>query len=582
MTTRATRSRKPLTPADLKLSPEVAWYLEDRGWPLPTCVPKFKTPEPRTLRGARFDPERVDRVVAAFERMQHTQGEWAGRPLRPDPWQVAYMLAPVYGWVRKNDRGMWVRVVRTQYVEVPRKNGKTTAAGGQALYLTGADGEAGAQVLAAAAGKDQASFCFTPVKALADGSPALKAHFRTLQGKVLHPRSGSYFMVVSSIADLLHGANVHGAVIDELHIHKTRDLVDAIETGTGARSQPLVIIITTSDDGRQGTIYAEKRTYCEQLASGVITDPTFYGVIFGADETDDPFAEATWVKANPGYGISPTRQFMEAEARKAQQSPANRARFLRLHLGLRTKQETKYLDLGAWDANASMVDEADLVGRRCFGGLDLASTSDLCALAWDFPDGDGRHTVLWRHWCPEAAFERLNVRTAGQAAVWRRDGWLSVTPGNVADYDYIRARINSDRERFDVAEVAYDPWNATQLVNDLMADDAPMVTYRQGFASMSSPTKELQRVVLEGDSGSPRYRHGGNPLVRWQVDNFAVEMDPAGNVKPSKRHAGDKIDGVVAGVMALGRAAVAEPARLPPPAPRRAAGAPTDLTTIGF
>lgn len=578
-----TRSRKaPPTPADLKLSPEVAWYLADRGWPLPTCVPKFKTPEPRKLRGAMFDPRRVDRVIAALERMQHTQGEWAGRPLRPDPWQVAYILAPVYGWVRKNDRGIWVRVARTEFVELPRKNGKTTLAGGQALYLTGADGEAGAQVLAAAAGKDQASFCFTPVKALADGSPALKDHFRTLQGKVLHPKSGSYFTVVSSIADLLHGANVHGAVIDELHIHKTRDLVDAIETGTGARSQPLVIIITTADDGRQGTIYAEKRGYCEQLAQGVISDPTFYGVIFGAGEVDDPFAEATWVKANPGYGISPTREFMEAEASKARQSPANRARFLRLHLGLRTKQETKYLEVDAWDANAGMVIEDGLHGRECHGGLDLASTSDLCALAWDFPDGKGGHDVLWRHWCPEAAFERLNVRTAGQAAVWRRDGWLTVTPGNVADYDYIRAQINSDRERFRVRTIGFDPWNSSQLVNDLMVDEAPMEKVRQGFGSMSAPTKELQRLVLEGSDGSPRFRHGGNPLVRWQIDNFAVEMDPAGNVKPSKRHAGDKIDGVVAGIMALDGATRAEPAKAPPAAPRRAAAGPSDLTTIGF
>jgi phage terminase large subunit-like protein len=527
-------------------------------------VPKFKTPEPRRLRGAMFDPKRVDRVIRALEVMQHTQGEWAGRPLRPDPWQVAYILAPVYGWVRKNDRGTWVRVARTEYVELPRKNGKTTLAGGQALYLTGADGESGAQVLAAAAGKDQASYCFTPVKALADGSPKLKDNFRTLQGKVLHPRSGSYFTVVSSIADLLHGANVHAAVIDELHIHKSRDLVDAIETGTGARSQPLIILITTADDGRQGTIYAEKRTYCEQLASGVITDPTFYGVIWGADEVDDPFDEATWVKANPGYGISPTREFMAAEARKANQDPANLSRFLRLHLGLRTKQETKFLDVGAWDGNGATLDEDELTGRECHGGLDLASTSDLCALAWNFPDGKGGHDVIWRHWCPEAAFDKLNVRTAGQAAVWRRDGWLTVTPGNVADYDYIRAQINSDRERFAVRSIGFDPWNSSQLVNDLTADEAPMVTVRQGFGSMSAPTKELQRLVLEGADGPSRYRHGGNPLIRWQVDNFAVEMDPAGNVKPSKRHAGDKIDGLVSGIIALDGATRAEPVKQSP------------------
>lgn len=559
MPTQTTHSAPALTPTELQISPEVAWYLESRGIPLPTCPPKFKTPEPRKMAGARFDPDRVDRVLAALEVMKHTQGVWAGRPLRPDPWQIAYVFAPVYGWVRKNSSGVWVRIARTEYVELPRKNGKTTMAGGQALYLTGGDGEAGAQVLAAAAGKDQAGFCFAPVKALADGTPALKKHFRTMQGKVLHPRSGSYFTVVSSLADLLHGANVHGAVIDELHIHKTRDLVDAIETGTGARAQPLVIIITTADDSRTETIYAEKRAYVEQLSRGTISDPTFYGVIWAADEGDDPFAEDTWRKANPGYGISPTREFMDAEARKAKQSPANRARFCRLHLGLRTKQETKYLELDEWDRNASLV--ADLDGRECYGGLDLASTSDLIALAWDFPDGEGGHDVIWRHWCPEDALRRLDARTAGAAAVWVREGLLTLTPGNVADYDFIRQQINADRERFAVKAVAYDPWNSTQLVNDLVADGAPMVMHRQGFASMSSPTKELQRLLREGTAERPRYRHGGNPLMRWQVDHFAVDMDPAGNVKPSKKAASDKIDGVVAGIMALDGATRAQPTR---------------------
>jgi phage terminase large subunit-like protein len=249
---------------------------------------------------------------------------------------------------------------------------------------------------------------------------------------------------------------------------------------------------------------------------------------------------------------------MEAEARKAKASPANLARFQRLHLGLRTKQETKYLDLSLWDRNAALVAEDALRGRRCFGGLDLAATSDLCALAWDFPDGEGGHDVIWRLWLPERGFEKLDRRTAGQAAVWRRSGWLTVTPGDVADYDHIRHQINRDREAFEVQHIAYDPWNATQLVNDLMSDNASMVTVRQGYASMSAPTKELAHLLLDGTAEEPKYRHGGNPALRWQVDNFAVEMDAAGNVKPSKRYAGDKIDGIVAGIMALSLAAQAK------------------------
>lgn len=543
----------------LKLSPEVAWYLKDRGVPWPSCVPKVKTPEPRGLRGARFDPERVDRVVFdAFPTLQHTQGRWAGKPLRPDPWQVAYILAPVYGWVHRDSAGEWVRVIRTEYVDVSRKNGKTTLAGGQALYLMGADGERGAQVYAAAVAKDQARFCFDPIKALAEQSPALKSRLKVTQSRV-NKRSdpSSYFTVISSLADLIHGANVHAAVIDELHKHKTRELVDALETGTGARSQPLIVIITTADDGRIGTIYAEKRAYCEQLARRVFKDPTFYGVIWAADEGDDPFAETTWIKANPGYGISPTKEFLEAEAAKAKNSPANLAKFQRLHLGIRTKQRSKYIELGVWDRNASIVTAEDLKGRACYGGLDLASTSDLCALAWDFPDGEGGHDALWRLWMPESALEPLDRRTAGAASVWVREGFLTLTPGEVVDYDFIRAAINTDRESFSVKEIGFDPWNSTQLVTDLGNDGAEMVQVRQGFATLASPTKELLRLLLEGTAKKPRYRHGGNPAVRWQIDNFAVAMDAAGNVKPDRAAvaaAGAKMDAVVAGIMALDRA----------------------------
>jgi phage terminase large subunit-like protein len=541
----------------LDISREVGWYLKDRGIPLPDCPPAIKTPEPSKVKGAKFDPVRVDKVLTAFRMLRHTQGRWAGQPLKPDPWQVAYILAPVFGWVRLDeDSGQWVRIINSLYVDIPRKNGKSTILGGIGLYLTGGDDEPGAQVIAAATGERQAGFVFQPVKQLAQSAPELKKHFKPYQKKVIHPRSGSYFEVVSSVADAQHGANIHGAVVDELHVHKDPDLVETIETGTGSRLQPLVAIITTADSGKKETIYDRKRTRVEQLASGTIVDPTTYGVVWCASADDDPFVEATWRKANPGFGISPTRAYLHRSAEEAKQSPADLAKFLRLHLGLRTKQETKYIDLQVWDRNASMVDEPALAGRTVYGGLDLASTSDLCALAWVFPQA-GSFDVLWRMWLPESTLESLDRRTAGGASVWVREKLLTATPGDVVDYDYIRQQITADMDRFDVQEVAYDPWNATQLVNDLMADGAPMVQHRQGFASMSGPTKELARLLGQGTVERPVLRHGGNRAVRWQVDNFAVEMDAAGNVKPSKKHANDKIDAVVALVMALGRAVVA-------------------------
>lgn len=541
------RTKKLKTPsrgAGNKVWPAVAEYMTQRGYKLPEYAPKFITPEP-TGEGVRFDPSRVDRVIKTMRALKHTQGEFAGQPLEPDPWQVAYVLAPIFGYVKTNSNGRTVRVCRKAFVDIPRKNGKTTLSGGLATYLTGADGEAGAQVYAVATKKDQARYCFDPVKQIVQNSPATQKHFKTYQSRITHPASGSYFAVVSSIGEALHGANVHAAVVDEVHLHKDPALIEAIETGTGARSQPLVFMITTADDGKPNTVYAHKRLLVEQLARGALVDVSTYGVVFGVEETDDPFAEETWKIANPGFGISPTREFMETQATAAKNSPAELASFQRLHLGIRTKQTTRYLRLEDWDACRAEFDESVFEGQYVYGGLDLAATSDLCALCWMAPV-DGRIHALWRLWTPEANLANLDKRTAGSASVWVRDGLLTLTPGNVADYGYILKVIVEDMDRFEVRAIAYDPWNASHLVTDLTENYAPMVPMRQGYASISAPTKEIQRVVLAHELA-----HDGNPAVRWQVDNLSVEMDPAGNVKPSKKLAIDKIDAVVAGIMAL-------------------------------
>lgn len=583
---RRTRSRvqppttdSPWADADLdalKLSPEVAWYLESRGYPVPDCPPLIKTPEPREVPGARFDPERVDKVVAAFRQLRHTKGRFAGQRFDPDVWQVAYMIAPVAGWVHKSlDSGNWVRIITIAYFEMPRKNGKSTTASGWGIYLTAADGEQGAQVVAAATTKDQAGFVFEPIRQIVNKSPGLKRYLRALKHRITHAASGSYFQPIANAGDAQHGADIHGAIVDELHLHKDMALIEALETGTGSREQPLIIYITTADAGRRHTPYDEKRQLIEKLARGVLKRPSTYGVVFAAEKPeydkgklvkgDDPFAESTWRKSNPGYGISPTKRSMVEAAEKAKDSPAELARFLRLRLGIRTKQETRYLDVGHWDINASIVVPERLKGRECYGGLDLGSTSDLCALAWVFPNDDGTFDALLRHWAPEDSIEDLDERTAENATNWVAQHWLTTTPGNVTDYDFIEAQIARDRDEFLVQEIAYDRWNAQQLINNLITDGAPMLTMGQGFASMSAPTKDLQRLIRIGartdENGlpiKPMIRHGGNPLLRWEIDNFAVAMDPAGNVKPDKANAGDKIDGVVALIMALSRALAAK------------------------
>lgn len=539
--------------ARLKLSPEVAWYLVERGIPLPDCPPLIKTPEPRDVPGAVFDAERVDRVLRAFEQLRHTQGALAGQPLRPDPWQVAYILAPIFGWVQwDDDADMYVRIIREVYVDVPRKNGKTTLAGGIALYLMAADNEPGAQVITAAVTKEQAGLLFKPVKAIVEKSPALKRVMQPLAGVILHPKSDSYFKPVSSLAGAQHGLNLHGGIVDELHEHKSPELVETIESGTGSRRQPLIFIITTADAGNRQSVYHRKRERIEQLARGAFAAPAVYGVVFAAERGDDPFDEATWKKANPGYGVSPTRAYLRTAADKAKQSPAELASFLRLHCGVRTKQTTKFLTLESWTANGALIDEEKLREREAYGGLDLGAVSDLNALCWLFPDDrDGSVDLVIRFWTPEENIPDLDRRTAGNASVWVREGWLKTTPGNVTDYGVIGDQIRKDLDFFDVKSLGFDRWSSTPLTNDLEGERAPMVGVGQGYKSMSPALKAVQRLLLQGqrqvrEGGRPMLRHDGNPVMAWMVDNLAVAIDTAGNVKPDKSHGGDKIDGVSA------------------------------------
>ncbi|MFE9920457.1 terminase large subunit [Streptomyces sp. NPDC005774] len=558
-TTRSGRKKTPAAYLDeellerLKISPEVAWYLTERGIPLPDCPPLIKTPEPRDVPGAVFDADRVDKVLKAFDQLRHTQGALAGQPLRPDPWQVAYILAPIFGWVHwDDDADMYVRIIREVYVDVPRKNGKTTLAGGIALYMMGGDGEPGAQVITAAVTKEQAQLLFKPVKAIVEKSPALKRVMQPLAGVILHPKTDSYFKPVSSLAGAQHGLNLHAGIVDELHEHKSPELVETIESGTGSRRQPLIFIITTADAGKKESVYGRKRERIEQLARGAFTAAAVYGVVFAATREDDPFEESTWRKANPGYGISPTRAYLRTAADKAKQSPAELASFLRLHCGVRTKQTTKYLTLESWTANGALVDEVKLRGREAYGGLDLGAVSDLNALAWLFPDdSDGGLDLLMRFWTPEENITDLDRRTAGNASVWLREGWLKTTPGNVTDYDVIGRQIRRDLDSFDVKSLGYDRWSATPLTNSLENDRAPMVGVGQGYKSMSPALKAVQRLLLQGqrqvrEGGRPMLRHDGNPVMAWMVDNLAVAIDTAGNVKPDKSNGGDKIDGVSA------------------------------------
>lgn len=542
----ASRTRSARLAADL--SPEVEWYLTDRGFGLPDRPPLIRTPEPRNVRGAVFDPARVDRVITALRALRHTKGKWAGRPLEPAAVQVAYIIAPVFGWVKPDSDGVLRRVIRELYVEMPRKGAKTTLVGGIGMVLAFADSEPGAEVIMGAASRDQAGQAFKPLAALAKASKVLQdAGVKPTKSLIEQEASQSVIKVVSSRGDLAHGANVHGGLVDELHVHKDDSLLEAIESGTGARAQPLTMIITTADDGRTTTPYAQRRELIEKLAKRTLKNPAMYGVVFAAEPADDPFAESTWRKANPLYPETPTREFMESAAAKAKSSAVQFASFQRLHLGIRANIDKRYIPLDRWDRNASMIDRDALAGRTAFGGLDLAAVSDLTALCWLFPDDErGGYDVMWRFWMPEDALPALDAATARSGSGWVRDGWISLTPGDVTDYEHIKVQMAKDLDSYDVVGVGYDRWNASQLVLDLEAEGAPMVKVGQGVQSLSAPLKEINRLVRAGTAKAPMLRHGGNPVARWMVDNLRVYADAAGNLKPDKAKSMDKIDGISA------------------------------------
>ena len=533
-----------------ELSPEVQWYLDSRGYVLPEnhAVPLWRTEEPGE-NGELFDADRVDKVIQSLQVLKHTKGRWAGQALEPTPVQVAYFIAPIFGWVHENSEGVMVRVIQEAYIEMPRKSAKTTLASGFGMYLAFADGEAGAEVVFGAASKDQAGAAFRPVESLARASKILqRAGIVATKTHITQAATTSTLKVVSSRGDLAHGANIHGALIDELHVHKNPDLLEAIESGTGAREQPLTIIITTADDGQVVGTYAQRRDMVEKVCNGILKQPATYAIIFAASDTDDPFAESTWRKSNPLYPVTPSPEFMRKAADKAKSNPVAMASFLRLHLGIRAKQGSRYISLEHWKkAGLTTFKEGSLLGRLAYGGLDLASVSDLTALAWLFPDDVGGYDALYRFWLPEAALEALDGATARMASAWVADGWITLTPGDVVDYDWIKSTIVEDSLKFRVAEIGYDRWNSSQMVIDLQDKEGmPMTKVGQGVQSMSPALKELDRLVRLG-----RFHAGDNPVMLWMIDNLRVASDPAGNIKPDKAKSLAKIDGVSATLDAL-------------------------------
>ena len=519
-------------------------------------------------RGEHLCEPRVAHAMAFFtELLVHTKGDWARRPFVPAWWEEHRVIRPLLGTVEWD--GGWRRYVRRYrelYLSTGRKNGKSELVAGLMLYLLSSDDEEAAECYGLALDRDQAALVYNAAARMVALSPVLARRLRTWASqRITYEPTASFFTIMAGDALGALGPNPHAAYIDELLTQPSRDLYDALRTGFGSRSQPMMILTTTADNDPAGFAAAE-REWSEQVLADPGLDRRRLVVLYAAPKEcgegcqvehahvvapwDDP---ATWALANPALGLYLDERVLADEAAKAKANPAAQRAFEQFRLNRQSDQAGRAIDTSVWDASAGPVPHtqlaAQLAGRACFGGLDLASTSDLASYCLSFPAPDGSHDAIWRTFAPEAALEALDRRTGGRARVWAAQGWLTLTPGNVIDYDAIKAALLADAERYEILEVGFDRWGATQLASQLLDEGVPLIQVGQGFATMSAPTKELLRLVAAG-----WYRHGGSPLIRWQAGNLVTRQDPAGNLKPDKARSADKIDSIVAAVMALDRA----------------------------
>ena len=499
-------------------------------------------------KDSKYSKAAADYAVNFIECLCHTKGTWAGKPFELIDWQEQ-IIRDIFGTLKPNG----YRQFNTAYIEIPKKQGKSELAAAVALLLCCGDNEERAEVYGCAADRQQASIVFEVAADMVRMCPALNKRIKILasQKRMIFQPTNSFYQVLSAEAYSKHGFNIHGVVFDELHTQPNRKLFDVMTKGSGdARTQPLYFLITTAGSDTKSICY-ETHQKAKDILEGRKVDPTFYPVIYGADESDDWTDPKVWKKANPSLGITVGIDKVKAACESAKQNPAEENTFRQLRLNQWVKQAVRWMPMDKWDKCAFAVNEEDLLGRVCYGGLDLSSSIDITAFVLVFPpeDEDDKYVVLPYFWLPE---ETLNLRVNRDHVpydVWEKQGYLKTTEGNVVHYGFIEKFIESLGEKYNIREIAFDRWGAVQMVQNLEGMGFTVVPFGQGFKDMSPPTKELMKLTLE-----EKVAHGGHPVLRWMMDNIFIRTDPAGNIKPDKEKSTEKIDGAVATIMALDRA----------------------------
>lgn len=510
-----------------------------------------------------WSPDHGARVCRFIERLPHVKGDKAKAKelFVLEPWQC-FIITTIFGWRRKDTGG---RRFKRAYVEVPRGNGKSALASGIGLYCLAADGEQGAEVYSAATTREQAKVVWETAKAMMQKRPefAQKIGVELSNHSIYQLSTHSFFKALSREANFHDGLNVHCAIIDELHAHKTRETYDVIETGAAKRTSSLIFVITTAGSDTTGICY-EVRGHTVKVLEGLEDDAQF-GIIYTIDDGDDWTDPAIWQKANPNWNVSVLPDVFSSLAFKAMQTPSAQNNFKTKHLNVWVNADKAAFDMRAWDKCADLnLKIEDFAGEECIAGVDLASKIDIAAKARIFRrrvkkesppvtngESDPKKQYEYHYYLfvtcylPEAA---VHDGRNSQYSGWELEGWFTVVPGDVLDFGLVREELEHDSRQFKLREVAYDPWQAEQMSQELRAEGITTVEVRPSVQNFSAPMKELDALMREG-----RLHHDGNPVMRWMVSNTVGHYDAKDNIYPRKEKPENKIDGVIATLMALGR-----------------------------
>lgn len=518
----------------------------------------YKDIEDIGSNGFLFDERAAQKALSFFELLCFTKGKWKGNPFKLEPWQ-AFIVANIFGWKRESDK---TRRFTEAYVEIPKKNGKTELAAGVGLYMLLMDREPGAEVYAAAYTRDQAGICFNAAKSMARKSKSIAKHLTIFTYNLYQDSTESSMAAVSHDANNTEGKNSHCVLFDEYHVHKTDDVKTSLRSGMAARSQPLFFTITTAGSNKQGPCY-KYRDGCITVLENKVERSNMFCMIYGLDEGDDWQDEAMWSKANPNYDVSVRPQFLKDEFKKAKTNGREEVEFKTKHLNQWVDADITWINSELWTGLAKPSFNPPAYSL-CYGGLDLATISDICSFSLFFPEQEGieqGHFVSF-HFVPKGAVEK--ARTGGIDYLdWVKDGHLIVTPGETTNHDLIKEEILRCCEYYAIRFIAYDRYEASQLVRQLDDELSPtyipgngkekakyeprMQQFSQKAVAMNAPTKAFEKFIVDKN-----ITHDGSPVTSWMLGNVSIFTDSSGNIKVDKGKSKDKVDGVVAMIMALG------------------------------